>query len=71
MLTRAVTDGVMQLSLEDREELAAFLIDSLRDDAQDAEEELVLDLAEDDDDLDETEREESAASEVRAGARRQ
>ena len=71
MLTRAVTDGVMQLSLEDREELAAFLIDSLRDDAQDAEEELVLDLAEDDDDLDETEREESPASEVRAGARRQ
>jgi hypothetical protein len=66
MLTRAVTDGVMRLSPGEREELATFLIESLRDEALDVEEEIVLDAIDDDDDDDreDAERHESAASQV-------
>jgi len=55
MLTREVTDGVLKLSFADREDLAAFLVESLRsDDGACVEVEIDLEAAGEPDDVDDS-----------------
>ena len=62
MLTTEVRDNALRLSLEDREELASVLVESLREDGREVEVEIDLDAMANVDEAEDSDEVESPAS---------